>query len=95
MTVKLARGSRLCGDFPWHNRWFIKQSQREPRFFCINCGKLFRTGKFSRFDSKIYDDICPNCGAVGLTLTELAHEYTEEVMKDGKKRRDSDTDKAS
>ena len=73
--------SRKCGDNPWISRWFIRQSKKAPRYFCTNCLKLFRTGKFSRFDSIMYDDICPNCGAPGSDLTELAELYKSEILK--------------
>jgi len=41
---------------------------------------LFRTGKFNRFDLNIYDDVCPNCGAIGCDFKELAEEYKELVV---------------
>lgn len=69
--------SRKCGDNPWANRWFARQCKKSPKYFCINCFKLFRTGRFSRRDSFMYDDVCPNCGAIGLTLEELADEYKD------------------
>ena len=68
---------RKCGDFPWKNEWFVRQEQKEPRYFCLNCFRLFRNGRFSRFDSRIYDDVCPNCGAIGSNLTELAEAYRD------------------
>ena len=70
-----------CGDNPWGNWWFVRQSKKPPRYFCDNCWNLFRTGKFSLFDDSIYDDICPNCGAPGLDLTELAELYTDLFME--------------
>ena len=47
----------------------------KPRYFCPNCLRLFRTGKFSRFDLSLYDDVCPYCGAIGYDFNELAEEY--------------------
>lgn len=41
------------------------------RYSCQNCGKLFNTGKFDDSDSDIYDNICPNCGAVAVSIDEL------------------------
>lgn len=76
--------NRKCGDFPWKRDWFVKQNQKEPKYFCTNCYNLFRTGKFGRFDNPMYDDVCPNCGAIGLTLEELADEY-KDLMKELKK----------
>lgn len=73
--------SRKCGDNPWGNRWFIRQSKKPPRYFCCNCWNLFRTGKFSLFDNPLYDDICPNCGAPGSDLRELAELYTDLFME--------------
>lgn len=70
----MKRNNRRCGDFPWKNKWHLKQNAKEPKYFCEKCFKLFRTGKFSRFDSKIYEDVCPNCGAVGVNLEELLEE---------------------
>lgn len=72
--------SRKCGDNPWADRWFIRQSRKAPRYFCTNCLRLFRTGRFGRFDSMLYDDICPNCGAPGSDLTELAELYKDEIL---------------
>lgn len=69
--------SRKCGDNPWASDWFARQCKKSPKYFCINCFKLFRTGRFSRRDSFMYDDVCPNCGAIGLTLEELADEYRD------------------
>ena len=63
------------------NSWFDKQNRKTPKYFCANCFKLFRVGRFSRKDSFIYDDICPNCGAIGLTLEELADEYKDLVLE--------------
>ena len=56
-------------------KWFIRQNKKEPRYFCPNCLRLFRTGKFSRFDLSLYDDVCPYCGAIGYDFNELAEEY--------------------
>nr|DAR44975.1 MAG TPA: RUBREDOXIN REDUCTASE, RUBREDOXIN 2 DEGRADATION, IRON-SULFUR PROTEIN, OXIDOREDUCTASE [Caudoviricetes sp.] len=61
-------------------KWLSRQNKKEPRYFCLNCLQLFRTGKFSRFDLSIYDDVCPYCGAIGLTFKELAEEYKELVI---------------
>lgn len=69
--------SRKCGDFPWERKWFVRQSRKAPRYFCLNCLKTFRTGKFSRFDSRFYDDVCPNCGGIGSTLEEVAEAYKD------------------
>lgn len=63
-------------------KWFTRQSKKEPRYFCPNCLRLFRTGKFNRFDLDVYDDVCPNCGAIGLTFKELAEEY-KDLVKNG------------
>lgn len=73
--------SRKCGDNPWMSRWHIRQSKKAPRYFCTNCLKLFRTGRFGRFDDIMYDDICPYCGAPGSDLAELAELYKSEIMK--------------
>lgn len=62
------------------SNWLERQSRKEPRYFCPNCLQLFRTGKFSRFDLSIYDEVCPHCGAIGLTFKELAEEYKELVI---------------
>lgn len=56
-------------------KWFTRQNKKEPRYFCLNCLRLFRTGKFSRFDLSLYDDVCPYCGAIGCDFKELAEEY--------------------
>lgn len=31
-------------------------------YFCGNCGKVFKTGKFWEDDSDIYEEVCPECG---------------------------------
>lgn len=62
------------------SKWLEKQNKKEPRYFCSNCLRLFRTGKFSRFDLNIYDDVCPHCGAIGCDFKELAEEYKELVI---------------
>lgn len=76
------RVSRKCGDYPWNNRWHKRQNKKPPKYFCDNCFRLFRTGRFSRLDSYMYDDICPNCGAPGSDLEELAELYKELVRKE-------------
>lgn len=63
-------------------KWFSRQNKKEPRYFCPNCLRLFRTGKFNRFDLDVYDDVCPNCGCIGLTFRELAEEY-KDLVKNG------------
>ncbi len=63
------------GLTPWQNSWFEKQNAKSPRYYCANCGKRFFTGRFSRRDPKIYDDVCPNCGAIGMTFEELIDTY--------------------
>ena len=63
--------------FPWQNRWWKKQQKKEPRYFCLNCYTLFRTGKYDRRDWDEYDDVCPHCGAPGETLKSLAEEYKD------------------
>ena len=67
------------GKTPWQNDWFERQNAKRPRYYCDNCGKRFYTGRFSRKDPKIYDDVCPNCGAIGMTFEELIDTY-EEMM---------------
>lgn len=62
------------------SKWLESQDKKEPRYFCPNCLQLFRTGKFSRFDLNIYDDVCPYCGAIGCSFNELAKEYKELVI---------------
>lgn len=62
------------------SKWLERQDKKESRYFCPNCLQLFRTGKFSRFDLNIYDDVCPYCGAIGCSLKELAKEYKELVI---------------
>lgn len=59
------------------SKWYMKQTQKEPRYFCMNCLTLFRTGKFSRFDNDCYDDVCPNCGGIGSNLADLAEAYKD------------------
>ena len=66
-----------CGDNPWKNSWHVRMNAKEPKYYCANCGKRFCTGRFSRKDPKIYDDVCPNCGAIGMTFTELIDTYEE------------------
>lgn len=68
-----------CGDNPWKNSWHVRMNAKEPKYYCANCGKRFYTGRFSRKDPKIYDDVCPNCGAIGMTFPELIDTY-EEMM---------------
>lgn len=69
-------------------KWLKRQEKKAPRYFCLNCMTLFRTGKFSRFDSYYYDDVCPYCGGIGSDLTELSEAYKELVkeLRDEKKR---------
>ena len=86
----MKRNNRRCGDNPWQNRWYKHQKRKPYRYFCENCWALFRTGRFSRFDSMMYDDICPYCGAPGMTFEELAQEYKDlakEMMKCRKKKK--------
>lgn len=71
------RKSRKCGNSPWHNRWHQKQNNKEPRYFCLNCDNLFYTGKFWRNDSDLYDDVCPNCGAMAESLGTLSKEFMD------------------
>ena len=53
-------------------------AKRKPfKYFCPNCNHTFLTGKFDRADRDIYDDICPYCGAEGLTFAGLCKEYAE------------------
>lgn len=59
------------------NKWLERQDKKDPKYFCLNCGTKFRTGKFSRFDSYLYDDICPWCGCPGENFESLIHEYLE------------------
>lgn len=69
------------------NRWAVRQNNKTPRYFCDNCLRTFRTGRFSRFDSFLYDDICPYCGAPGMTFIDVVEEYKyllEEEDKYGK-----------
>lgn len=73
--------NRKCCENPWASRWFIRQSRKTPKYFCTNCLKLFRTGRFGRKDSIMYDDVCPNCGAIGLTLEELSEEYKDLALE--------------
>lgn len=73
--------NRKCGDNPWASRWFIRQNRKAPKYFCTNCFNLFRTGRFSHRDSLFYDDVCPNCGAIGLTFEELADEYKDLALE--------------
>jgi len=35
-------------------------------YFCGNCGKVYKTGKFSPEDSDIYEEVCPECGCYPL-----------------------------
>lgn len=72
---------KKCGDFPWKNNWHVRMNAKEPKYYCDNCGHLFVTGRFSRSELKEYDDVCPWCGTIGLTLKELAQEY-EDLWKD-------------
>ena len=67
------------------SKWLERQNKKEPRYFCLSCLRLFRTGKFSRFDLNIYDDVCPYCGDIGCDFKELAKEYKEMVIKFSKK----------
>ena len=62
------------------SKWLERQNKKEPKYFCPNCLQLFRTGKFSRFDLSIYDDVCPYRGAIGYDFGELAAEYKELVI---------------
>lgn len=71
----MKRKIRRFGEFPWNNKWYVKQNRKEHKYFCDNCYNTFRTGKFSRFDSNMYDDVCPNCGALGITFEELVREF--------------------
>lgn len=80
----MVRNNRRCGDFPWQNKWCEKQKAKGPRWFCLNCLTAFRTGKFSRFDNRMYDDICPNCGAPGVTFAELGEAYKDLFEEYGK-----------
>jgi len=32
-------------------------------YFCGNCGKIFKTGKFDEDDWEGYEEVCPDCGA--------------------------------
>lgn len=57
--------------------WLKRQEKKAPRYYCLNCDHLFRTGKFSRFDSHYFDDVCPNCGGLGSDFTELAEAYKD------------------
>lgn len=70
------------------SKWLKRQRKKAPRYFCLNCMSLFRTGKFSRFDSRYYDDVCPHCGGIGSDLTETAEAYKELVkeLQDESKR---------
>lgn len=45
-------------------------ANRFHRYFCGNCGKIFKTGKFHKDDLDIYDDVCPYCGALACTALE-------------------------
>ena len=54
-----------------------KKKEKKPRYFCENCGNFFCTGKFDKNDHEMYDDVCPYCGAIGLTFEELGNEYRE------------------
>lgn len=71
----------LISKNPWANRWFVRQNKKAPKYYCVNCYKLFRTGRFSRKDNFVYDDICPNCGALGLTFAELADDYKDLALE--------------
>lgn len=57
--------------------WERRIGKKKPKYFCDNCLKFFYTGKFWWNDSKIYDDVCPYCGAIGLTFEELGKEYID------------------
>ena len=72
-----------------YNRWFQKENSKEPRYYCFNCGRLFRTGRFSRKDSMVYDDVCPYCEAIGSTFTETV-EYFKEELTERSKNENSD-----
>lgn len=74
--------SRKCGDFLWGDGWFVRQNSKPPRYYCENCDTTFRTGKFSKSDSEIYDDICPNCGAPGIDFEELILMHRKEIGRD-------------
>lgn len=74
---------------PWANRWFVRQSKKAPKYYCVNCYKLFRTGRFNRKDSFVYDDVCPNCGAIGLTFVALADEYKELILEHDRRRNEN------
>lgn len=78
------RNNRKCGCYPWLNRWHKRQNNKEPRWFCLNCLNSFRTGRFSRFDNRLYDDICPICGAPGVTFKELGEAY-KDLLEEYKK----------
>lgn len=32
-------------------------------YFCGNCGKVYKTGKFWKDDWGGYEEVCPDCGA--------------------------------
>ena len=69
------------------SRWATRQNKKDPVYFCGKCLQTFRTGRFSRFDDIIYDDICPYCGAPGMTFIDVVEEYKyllEEENKRGK-----------
>lgn len=59
------------------SNWHQRQNKKAPRFFCTNCLRLFRTGRFERTEPKQYENVCPYCGAVGLTFEELAELFKE------------------
>lgn len=79
------RLNKLKFKTPYMNRWFVRQQMKKHRYFCDNCLHSFRTGKFSRFDSQLYDDVCPNCGAIGLTFEEAIDELRDYIVAENKK----------
>lgn len=70
---------------PYMKKWFVRQQMKKHRYFCTNCLNSFRTGRFSRFDSYIYDDVCPRCGAIGLTFEETIDELKDYIIAENKK----------
>ncbi len=43
----------------------MKMIDKNPRYYCENCKTVFKTGRYDWRDSKLYDSVCPHCGAVG------------------------------